>query len=421
METTHSVKPLSPRDPSSAAMPSDLKVQNRMRILKCFRDGAEYTAGDVSALTGISKLTVMRAIQYFCAKNVLITTGKGSSTELGGKKPDRFCMSAGKYLLSITLWPGNLNFALYDMLCRRISYLEIPTALPDDIAAVFALIEAQVNAYLAENGVDKGELFGVGLSTAGTIDYKTKHLKYSSLNPNWGTDIPVCEYLSRIFGSDVAFFVENAGKMTGRAALLDASLQDRRVLVLFSTWGLSACLIENGHILGGKDSLIGEIGHMTLDCRDDVLCGCGSRGCFERLIDIRRLRREIAELPPPEGSPLSRLAPQEVTLRDIFHASNDEDPYARSIVAQLAKTFALAFRNISLVFNPDVVIFQGDYSHAGAYFDEVLKAEMRSFRYFPAEGAFETRYDTRSLFELDARGAAITLADLYFSDPALYE
>ncbi len=406
--------------PASAAMPSDLKIQNRMRVLGTFRDGRAHTASDVSAATGISKLTVMRAIQFFCAKNVLVAAGKGNSTDVGGKKPEYYRLLALKQVLSITLWPGNLNFALYDLLCNRISFLELSTPLYGDIDAVFAQVADAVKPYLKNNAVQSDTLYGVALSTAGTIDYATKRLKYSSLNPNWGTDIPVCDYLANIFGTDKEFFVENAGKMTGRSALLDPSLQDKRVLVLFSTWGLSACLIENGRILSGKDSLIGEIGHMVIDAKDEELCGCGGHGCFERLIDIRRIRKRIEKNPPPSSSPLSSLCPDKMEITDIFSASAQEDEYARAIVDSLAKLFSLALHNISLVFNPDVVIFQGDYAHADSYFDAMLKRELMRFRYYPSSGAFETVYDKRSLFELDAKGAAVTLSDLYFADFSLY-
>ncbi len=416
----NSVSPAATPSVSSAAIPSDLKIQNRVRILKAFRDENEHTAAEISSTTGISKLTVMRAIQFFCAKNVLVSSGKGNSTDLGGKKPACFKLSNDKYLLSITLWPGNLNFTLYDLICNQISHLEIPMTLSDSIEEVFATLESKVNDYLLKNNIKKESIFGLGLSSAGTIDYKAKRLKYSSLNPSWGADIPVCDYLSRIFAPETVFFIENAGKMTGRSALLNPSLLDKRVLVLFTTWGLSACLIENGHILNGKDSLIGEIGHMTLDLHDSEICGCGNRGCFERLIDIRRIRRRFSENPPPSGSMLSRLSAEELTLSAIFEASSANDNYARAISAELARTFALALRNISLVFNPDVVIFQGDYSHADTHFDAMLKEEMLHFRYFPANGAFETIYDSRSLFELDASGAAATLSDMYFSDPDLY-
>lgn len=404
----------------SAAMPSDLKYQNRVKILNAFRDGREYTAGDISSATGISKLTVMRAIQFFCSKNVLVLTGKGNSTEVGGKKPDRFKLLVDKTLLCITLWPGTLNFSLYDLLGHKLSYREISLSLPTSIDEVFSVLKEHSDSFFKENKLDRTSLYGVSLSTAGTIDYKTRRLKYSSLNPSWGKDIPVADYLKKIYGKKVEVFIENSGKMAGRSVLLNEAFRDKRVLVLFTTWGVSACLIENGHILNGKDSLIGEIGHMTLDPNDMEVCGCGSRGCFERLISIKRVQEQIKKNPPSSASPLYKVKPKEITLSLLFDAARENDSYAKGIIANLAHLFALALRNICLVYNPDVVIFQGDYSHADGYFDEALKAETAAFRYFPAEGAFETLYDTRSLFELDGLGAARSLSDMFFENPAIY-
>lgn len=404
----------------SAAMPSDLKYQNRVRILKAFRSGEDFTASDISAATGISKLTVMRAIQFFCSTGVLIMTGKGSSTDVGGKKPDCFRLMVEKNLLCITLWPGALNFALYDILGNRSCYREIPFELPTDIDEVFRKLEEYSNNFFTDNNIDRSKLYAVGLSTAGTIDYKTRRLKYSSLNPSWGSDIPVADYLKRIYGSGVEVFIENAGKMAGRSVLLNRTYINKRVLVLFTTWGVSSCLIENGHILNGKDSLIGEIGHMTLDPNDTEVCGCGCRGCFERIIEMKRVRAHIKNHPPKPDTILAKVDPDDITLSLLFDASRANDAYARDIVASLGRCFALALRNISLVYNPDVVIFQGDYSHADDVFDAALKDEASAFRYFPSEGAFETHYDTRSLFELDGRGAALALSDLYFENPELY-
>ena len=58
------------QDAASPAVPSALKLRNRELILNCFRDHQEHTVADIVAKTGISKLTVMRAIQFFCAKNM---------------------------------------------------------------------------------------------------------------------------------------------------------------------------------------------------------------------------------------------------------------------------------------------------------------------------------------------------------------
>ena len=175
------------------------------------------------------------------------------------------------------------------------------------------------------------------------------------------------------------------------------------MLILFTSWGLSGALIQDEKILSGRDSLIGEIGHMILDPRDTEECSCGSYGCLERLVSIARLRKRISLDSPPATSPLSKLAPEAVTLNHLFFASQQKDPYARVHVAYLADCFSALLRNIALVFNPETVVFVGDYSIADDYFDQRM------------------RYDTRLLPELDARGGAIAMLDHFFSDPTLYE
>ena len=48
------------------ALPSDLKRINRRKILEYFRKGETLTAADVPRMSGVSRPTVMRALQYFC-------------------------------------------------------------------------------------------------------------------------------------------------------------------------------------------------------------------------------------------------------------------------------------------------------------------------------------------------------------------
>lgn len=86
----------------------------------------------------------------------------------------------------------------------------------------------------------------------------------------------------------------------------------------------------------------------------------------------------------------------------------------------LAATFASALRNISLVFDPDLIVFQGDYACAGSYFDGQLRKHLQQFQYFPSEGPFAIQYDRRPLAEMNALGSYIALVNRYFNQPELY-
>jgi len=403
------------------AVPSALKYRNRELVLSCFRDHREHTVADIVSRTGISKLTVMRAIQFFCSKNILSSCGKGESTEQGGKRPEYFYFSSSQYLLTITLWPESLCLKLFTMELQELCHSSFSWIIPASPEVAFSFVREQAMALLRQANIRTEDLYGVSLSTSGIVDYDSLILKYSVHSPEWGTDIPVGRYLREIFGDKPYYFIENAGKCISRAILAEQLHPEKRMLILFTSWGLSGALIQDGKILSGRDSLIGEVGHMILDPRDTEECSCGSYGCLERLVSVARLRKRISMDPPPATSPLAKLAPEAITLNHLFFASQQQDPYARGHVAYLADCFSALLRNVALVFNPETVVFVGDYAIADAYFDQRMQQKFHQFHYLANSTPMEVRYDTRLLPELDARGGAISMLDHFFSDPALYE
>lgn len=407
---------------STPACPADLKYCNRVQVIQQFFDGGTYSANDISAAIGLSRQTIMKSIQFFLRTGLLISAGKGESTSVGGKRPELFTLSPHKYFLCITMWPQEIRLYLYTIGSQLVDQIARNIDLPDDVKEATAHVGKLAQQLLTEHQVPSENLCAVSVSTAGTVDYSNGHLKYSSQSPSWGTDVPLAEYLRPYFRSDIKIFVENAAKMTARPFLLEPELKNKRVLTIFGCWGLSSCLIENGHILGGKNSLIGEIGHMIIAPDDPEPCGCGSKGCLERLVSVERVRtllqKEGEKFPE---SPLLRRGREHVTLQQLFEASENCDILARRVVEHLAHTFAVAIRNICLVFDPDTVVFQGDYAYADTFFDVQMKKKLGEFQYFPAGGPFDVVYDRRPLDYMNALGSLTALIHQFFDDPSLYQ
>lgn len=407
---------------STPACPADLKYSNRMQIIQQFFDGGTYSANDISAAIGLSRQTIMKSIQFFLRTGFLVSAGKGGSTCVGGKRPELFTLSPHKYFLCITMWPQDIRLHLYTIGSHLIDQIILNTSLPENIKEGTDHIGKLAQQLLAKHQVSFENLCAVSVSTAGTIDYSTGCLKYSSQSPSWGTDVPLAEYLRPYFRPDIKIFVENAAKMTARPFLLEPELKEKRVMVIFGCWGLSSCFIENGQILGGKNSLIGEIGHMVIAPDDPEPCGCGSKGCLERLVSVERarclLQKEGEKFPE---SILLRRGKEHVTLRQLFEASENCDILARRVVEHLAHTFAVAIRNICLVFDPDTIVFQGDYAYADTFFDVQMKKKLREFQYFPSDSPFDILYDRRPLDYMNAVGSLTALIRQFFDDPALYQ
>ena len=62
-----------------AALPSNLRRKNYLSILNIFRTGKALSANDISYQTGISRATVMKAINSFISKGLVESAGKGET------------------------------------------------------------------------------------------------------------------------------------------------------------------------------------------------------------------------------------------------------------------------------------------------------------------------------------------------------
>lgn len=392
------------------AMPGDAKARNRQMMLRIIRSGKALTAAQIHTQTGISRQTVMRFLQHYCQRGVIASVGFGESTSAGGKKPELFRFCDSRKILCVNLWPKSVALALSDLVGEVCAVREYAYELSGDLDRDLSHVRALADAYLKALQTDIGALYGLVLTVPGTVDYGTKVLRYNSQAPDWGADVNMEQKLGAHFGDHLMYYIDNAGKASGRALLLEhPEYAEKRMMTLFTTWGVSACLIERGHVLNGRDSLIGEIGHMIISDTDEVICGCGKRGCLESMVSLARVRRML------EGLGEEKETAQSMTLRGLFERSAAGDARARKVSAYLAHCFAVALQNLSLSYNQEMVVFQGDFAWADAYFDERLKEELGQFRYYPQGELFAIAYDRRALSLLAAQGGAGKLSETYFS------
>ena len=65
------------------AMPRDLNIENRKLILDFMKDGQPHSVAEISATLKISRQTVKKKLDFFSSKQLVISRGKGSSTDFG--------------------------------------------------------------------------------------------------------------------------------------------------------------------------------------------------------------------------------------------------------------------------------------------------------------------------------------------------
>lgn len=405
----------------AATRPSDLKLNNRMQILELFKSGAVYSVADIARAVGISRQTVMKAIQFFLDKGIIVSDGKADSSSMGGKRAELFTLSAQRYLINLLICPNCLYISLFNYRCETIDDYICEDIVNQPVDMIMDVAIAACDRLLEKHSIDVADLRGVCVNSSGIMEPRTNRLRFNSLFPDWGKDVPIAEKVKAHFGEDVMIRTENVSRVCGCAYLPDARARHLREAAVFSRWGgIAACMMDRGHILRGKDALIGEIGHMTLNPEDSEVCGCGGRGCFERQVSAERLRALAAQWAgehPDSALAAGRL--DELTIQGMFEASANGDSLGRRLSAYAATRFASALRNLTLMFNPDRVIFQGDYAYADDHFRETLFRVLRTFHYYD-DNPFALEMDQRSIQTLTTLGAYTLLIDRLFSDETTY-
>ena len=410
----------------AATRPSDLKLNNRMQILELFKSGAVYSVADLARAVGISRQTVMKAIQFFLEKGILVSDGKADSGSMGGKRAELFTLSSKKYLFDVLVCPNCLYISLFNTRCEVIDDFTCEEIVNKSVDAIIDAAVRACDQLMEQHDISSADVRGVCVTSSGIMEHATNQVKYNSLFPAWGKNVPIADKLAAHFENAVVVRTENVAKVCGSAYLPESRVSHLQEVAVFSRWGgVAACMISNGHILSGKDGLIGEIGHMIVHPDDPEVCACGSRGCFERQVSIERLRKLAEQWAPqmPESTLMKRPI-SEMTISGVFEASAHGDPLARRLSTFAAKCFAIALRNVMLMFNPDRVVLQGDYAKVDENFRKVLYEQLHAFRFFDEaagdDDPFTLEMDGRSIQELTTFGAYTLLIDHVFSEEAIY-
>lgn len=398
-----------------AALPNTLRKRNYLSILNAFRRKEPMSANDVSAVTGISRATVMKAINHFIGKGLVESAGKGDSTEIGGKKPElfRFCME--RYLLCVGLRGDEMVASLYDLtntlLIQKTGEFDKNCKVEEFLDAV-----SQIARELLEQVPgDREMLYGISLFVGGVMDNETGNLQYSVITPKWGYNVPLKKMLSDRFPG-VEIIVDNVARMSACAAVLDnRDYEGRRAAVLYTDVGVSACYIDKGHVLHGPNGMIGEIGPMILSLSDTQPFTKGEQAFFSTMIGEETLCAKVLSQKERLVNSSLKKWEEELSLLHIFEAADEGDSLAKDIVRQAAWAFSAALHNIILNFDPEVVIIQGNYAYAGEWFDQCLREGISCFPRNTDTVTFALEYDKRPLISLQMMGGIKLLTRRFFN------
>lgn len=204
---------------------------------------------------------------------------------------------------------------------------------------------------------------GAGRVGVGVAGYRTeKGLK----TPNLDFDIEQLLSLLKTY----ELIVDNDAVLGALALRELFDMPDNFVYLAFGT-GIGAGVYIDGRLVKGRYGNAHEVGHIVVDFRGRLACGCGGRGHWEAFCSGSGLPRLYSLIAMEMGVPQKVVDPAY-----IFEAK--EDPVASAVLEECTRANASGLATIIHLYDPEEIVIGGGL--ALARWDEFIEPSLRMLK-----------------------------------------
>ena len=247
-----------------------------------------------------------------------------------------------------------VKFGVADSTGRVVSQDQVPTEQGrEPLLELLALVISKLSASHTRAGV--------GVGTAGAVDFSTGTVVGHSPNLQGWADTPVAARLREKVRIPVV--VDNdANCMALAESRLGAGAGCSSVLFLTLGTGVGSAFVQGGQLWRGAHGMSGEFGHSSV-VKDGRLCACGQRGHLEAYASATALVTRTVEL-ARQGLPslyagVSDEAARVLGAREIFAAAAGGDVAAAQATSEAASYLACGIASAVNLLDPERVVLGG--------------------------------------------------------------
>ena len=242
---------------------------------------------------------------------------------------------------------------------------------------------------VAAAGRSMKEIAAIGVATPGTMDIPAGIiLDPPNLHP-W-QNVPVRDFVSVTFGLPTAF--QNDANAAAFGEYWVGAGREVKSMVMFTLGtGIGGGIVLDDKVIEGRHSHGAEVGHMKIDLGKNRRCGCGRWGCLEAFASatavVKRAREAVAGV--TGRSVLKELlatTDEELPAKEVFAAADRGDEVAKKVVDDTAYYLAVGAMNLMHIIDPDMVVYAGGMTAAGAPFLNRIRHYIKELAFpVPAE------------------------------------
>ena len=222
----------------------------------------------------------------------------------------------------------------------------------------------------------------IGVSSPGPLDPIGGMVIHAPNIPCW-KNFPLRSEIQSVYG--IPTRVDNDANAAGLAeALWGAGKGYKYVVFVNIGTGIGTAIILDSKIYYGRTGAAAEGGHMSIDYRGPVRCGCGKPGCIEGLASGPAIAARARELVMADGRGAGILSlvggnPRAITAETIFKAWSAGDALAAQVLDEVTDALTVWFGNLIDMLEPDVFVIGGGVGINLAPFFECIRERSRSW------------------------------------------
>lgn len=341
-----------------------IKFLNRQSVLNIIRKREEISRTDLTNETRLSPTTISAITSDLVKMNLVREIRVGESS--GGRPPVIFGINPNAaYCIAIRITPKGALVTIVNTSFKILYRKEIVTPIYNEITLKDTL-KASITHALEDFCEDIDLISGIAVSIPGLIDYENSTVIFcSSLHIE---NFNLQEIINEIMPSNKkAYIFKDADALLLGEYSFDLDAAYKNVIYILIENGVGMSYIHSGKLFklpqGGF-----ELGHMTID-PTGPLCRCGNKGCLDAMVSedpaIKRLK-ELLE----EGSISSVKEVKGLRYEDIIELGVQGDQACSTVLQEQFYLLGIGIANIINIFNPQLIILGGAFSHSG---DEIVK------------------------------------------------
>ncbi|MBR7110641.1 MAG: ROK family protein [Clostridia bacterium] len=239
---------------------------------------------------------------------------------------------------------------------------------------------AEMIANTAKNaGIKKSEYKTVGVGIPGTVDVKSREVKYSC---NLFKEVfPIGKMLEEKTGLKVRVANDADCAAYGECLFGAGSGKEDLILVTLGT-GVGTGIVTGGKPFAGGRGMGGEGGHVYVGGK--VKCSCGRIGCFETEVSATALIRKTEEaIKIDENGILAQVKEKngKVDGRTLFEGMKMGDEVAKAVFSEFCKMLGEGLVNFANVFRPEMILIGGGISAEGKILTDPVQEYVDKYIY----------------------------------------